>query len=177
MTKREKERIARLTREDMEATVRELCLASIRLDETQARMNEELARVRERYEPDLAALSEQHKDLFAQARAWSDAHPEQFASRRSLALVHGTMLYRKGQPALKTLTGVTWEKVTALLKQMMPEYVRTKTEPDKAALLEARREIGEENLRTIGLRVDQAERFDIEVNKEAVNKEALKCTA
>ncbi len=58
-----------LGREDIEALVREMCLASVRLDETTGRMNEELTLVRERFEPDLAALQTAYEDAEAQVKA------------------------------------------------------------------------------------------------------------
>ncbi len=91
-------------------------------------------------------------------------HPEEFASRKSVVLVHGTVGFRTGQPALKTVAGVTWEKVLAALKRRAPEFVRVKEQPDKEALLE----LPPERLESFGLRVEQAERFFAEMNKEAV---------
>ena len=79
MTKNDKARAARMTREDIEAAVRELCIASVRLDEQQALMNLELAAVRERYEPELAALSVTVDKQETTIRAWADTHPEEFA--------------------------------------------------------------------------------------------------
>ncbi len=170
MTKAEQKKAAALGREDMEGIVRELCLASVRIDETTARMNEALARVRQKFEAELSALRQTFDEHFDIARAWADAHPEEFASRKSVVFVHGTLLYRTGQPALKTVRGVTWEKVLSTLKLVKPEYVRVREEIDKELLLADRDELGAENLGTLGVRVEQAERFNVEPNKEAVDK-------
>ncbi len=167
MRKAEKQRIARMGREDVEGIVRELCLASIRLDEAQARLNETLARAREMYEPEIAALQAQHKELFEIAQVWADAHPELFASRKSLVMVHGTLLYRSGKPTLKTLAGVTWDKVLALLKAMAPEYVKTTQAIEKAKIISDRAAL-KDRMRDLGLRIDQAERFDVDLNKDSV---------
>lgn len=172
MTKTEKQKAARLTREDIEASVRELCIASVRLDEEQARMNMELAAVRERYEPQMAALSATADEEAERIRAWADAHPDEFATRKSIAMVHGTLGYRVGQPALKTIRGVTWDKVLAILRAHLPNYIRIKEEVDKEALLADRETLGDENLKTLGLRVEQAERFFVEPNKETVRPAA-----
>ena len=167
MTKTDKAKAARMTREDIEAAVRELCIASVRLDEEQARMNLELAAVRERYEPELAALSEIADEQTAIIRAWADAHPEEFATRKSIAMVHGTIGYRTGQPTLKPIRGVTWDKILAILRHNLPHYVRVKEEVDKEAILADREQLGDENLKTLGMRVEQAERFFVDVNREA----------
>lgn len=167
MTRKEKEQAARMTRADVEAAVRELCIASVRIDETAAQMNADLARVRERYEPELAALRQTWEDLFARVEAWAQAHPEEFAGRKSIVMVHGTIGYRTGQPTLKPVKGMTWERVLDVLRRIAPAYVRVKEEPDKQALLT----LGEENLGTLGLKIEQAERFYVEPNKESVKME------
>lgn len=172
MTKTEKTRIARLTRDDIEHAVRELCIATVRLDEEQARLNLDLARAREVHEAALTALNADVAEHTATVRAWSDAHPEEFATRKSIVMVHGTLGYRIGQPSLKTIRGVTWDKVLALLKAAFPAYVRVKEEIDREAILADREALGEENLGTLGLRVEQAERFYVEVNKDAVKPAA-----
>lgn len=171
MTKKEKDRIGRMDAAEVEGYVREFCLADVRLDEAQARLNEALAMARETAEPEIAALKEQRKEMFDVVRVWADAHPDAFAGRRSVAMVHGTLLYRKGQPTLKTLTGVTWEKVLGLLKQLRPEYVRRKEEVDRQAILADRDELKPTGLEALGLRVDQADRFDLEANKEKALQE------
>lgn len=172
MTKHDKAKAARLTREDIEAAVRELCIASVRLEVQQARMNLELAAVRERYEPELSALSATANEQTAIVRAWADAHPEEFASRKSIAMVLGTLGYRLGQPTLKPIRGVTWDKVLAILRHNLPHYVRAKEEVDKEAILADREQLGDENLKTLGLRVDQAERFFVEPNKDSIKATA-----
>ncbi len=167
MNKAEKKLAAGMSREQVEEVVREMCLARARLDEQQARLNEELARVRTHYEQALSELGQRYEALEEQAHVWADGHPEEFVAKRALAMVHGTLGYRTGMPQLKTVKGVTWDKALALLKANLPHYVRVREEPDKEALL-ADREVLGDDLRTLGLRVEQAERFFVEVNREEV---------
>lgn len=167
MTKTLKSQAARMTREDVEAAVRELCLASVRLDERLALLNLELAAARERHEADLSALTQTVDEQTDLVRAWADAHPEEFATRKSLVMVHGTLGYRTGTPALKPVKGVTWDRVLALLKMNLPHYIRIKEDVDREAILADRETLGAENLKTLGLRVEQQERFFVEPNKEA----------
>ena len=171
MTKKEQQAAARLGREDLEAVVRELCLASVRMDEATAQMNEAVARARQAFEAYLAALRQSYEDNLAIAQAWADAHPEEFASKKSVTMVHGTLLYRTGQPALKTVRGCTWEKVLATLKLTAPQYVRAREDVDKEKLLADRDALGAEKLGTLGVRVEQAERFHVELNKDAAKLE------
>jgi phage host-nuclease inhibitor protein Gam len=167
MTKTEKMRAAAMGRAEVELLVRELCFASVAIDESTAKMNEELAQVRSRYEPELAAQRATYEGLFAMAEEWAAAHPQEFASRKSIAMVHGTVGYRTGQPTLSPIRGMTWQKVLGVLKSLQPAFVRVKEEIDKQGLTAAAADLGEENLKTIGLRLTQAERFYVDVHKEA----------
>ncbi len=171
MTKVEKAKAARMTREDVEATLREICLATARRDEAAARMEEELTLVRERFETSIADQAAAVKEGEERLQAWADAHPEAFASQRSVAMLHGTLGYRTGLPTLKTLRGVTWERVIALLKQNeLAHYVVVKESPDKDGLIGDREMIGDDGLRALGMRIDQAERFFVRPNKESIGK-------
>jgi len=169
MTKAEKAKCAKLGREDVEALLGQLCIASVRLDEQNAKMNENLALVRQSFEPEMAAFGIQVEELTEQIRAWADANPQEFVTRKSIAMVHGTLGYRTGTPALKTVRGVTWEKVLALLQVNLPNYIRVRKEVDKEQIITDRELLGDENLKTLGVRVEQAERFFVEPNKEAVS--------
>lgn len=173
MTKTKQAKIAAMTIEDMEHTMREMALAAARMDEVQGRMNEELARVREQYEPEIAALRSTFDVHEETALEWAEAHKAEFATKRSVALVHGVIGFRTGNPSLKTLKGVTWEAVLATLRNTMPAYIRKSEEVDKAGLLAAREEIGEENLKTVGLRVAQNDKPFAEPNIESVRQQQV----
>jgi len=167
MKKAEKKLMAALAVEDVEAMVREMCIASVRNDEAVAKMNEEIARARERHEPDIAAAQATWDDLFARVQIWAEAHPDLFASKKSLAMVHGTVGFRTGQPTLKLKRGITWEGVVETLKRMAPAYVRCEESADRQALVAREAEF----LAKIGLERNQAERFFVEPNKEAAKLE------
>lgn len=172
MTKSEKAKIEKMTRADIEGFVREMCLASVRADEATARMNECLALARQRYEPEISALNATYANLYATVEEWAASHAAEFAPLKSIAMVHGTVGFRTGNPTLKPTKGMTWEKVLEVLKRLMPAYVRIKEEVDKQALTAAADELGAENLGTLGLRKVHEERFYVEVNKDAVKCEA-----
>lgn len=154
------------TREEAEAAMRDLCITTHKLEGEQAAMNEALARVREKYEAEIQALKETSELLQAKINSWADKHPDEFAKKKSVEMVHGICGYRTSPPALKTVRGVTWAKVVGLLKNAFPSYVRTKDEVDKEALIANRNVIGTAALMTVGLRVEQAETFFIEVLRD-----------
>lgn len=74
--------------------------------------------------------------------------------------------FRTSTPALKTLSGWTWEKVTAeLQKYSFRKWLRVKTEPAKDLMLAAHQRRPERIaavLKNVGVRVVQAETFFIE---------------
>ncbi len=156
------------TREDAESAMRELCITIHKLEGKTSAMNEELAHVREDYETEIQALKETSEVLQAVINSWADKHPEEFAKKKSVDMVHGICGYRTSPPALKLVRGVTWAKVTGLLKHALPAYVRTKEEVDKEALLANRAIIGPAALMTVGLRVEQAENFFVEILRDQV---------
>jgi len=168
MTKKAKEQAARMTREEVEAAVKTMCIESVLIDQRTASLNEDLAHARDLHGPHIQRSQETYAEAEARVRAWAESHPAEFATKKSVAFVHGTIGFRTGQPTLKTLSGVTWAKVLALLKACLPGYVRTKEEPDRETLLADREALGPDGLRAVGLRVDQAERFFVEVKKESV---------
>lgn len=158
------------TKEEMEHVVREACLASARIDEVMARMNEAIARAKEPFEAELAGLQQGYAALEEMALAWAKANPKEFATRRSVSFVHGVIGFRTGKPVLRLLKGVTWEQALDALRETMPVYVRRVEEVDKASILAAREDLGKERLRQVGLRVTQAERAYLEVDKQTLDE-------
>ena len=73
------------------------------------------------------------------------------------------MGFRTGTPKLKTLKGFTWPSVVNLLKEFLPDYVRTTDEAAKDRLL-ADREVEEvrELFPRVGITVVQDETFYVE---------------
>ncbi len=81
--------------------------------------------------------------------------------------IHGTMGFRTGTPALKTLKGFTWGAITNLLEEFLPDYVRTVKQPDKERLLADRDEAEVAALfPKVGVKVVQEETFFAEAKKE-----------
>lgn len=150
---------------EMEDVVREICELSIMEDDARVRLDEELMRVRENYEALLAEIKPRVDRLLERAEAWAESHPEEFGSRKSIVMMHGTLGYRTGTPKLKTLSKWTWGHVLEVLKDQFPEYVRRKEEVDKDRLLQDRQKLGA-RLSDIGVRVVQDESFFVEPNRE-----------
>lgn len=154
------------TREQMERLVGEICILTIKNDEEHTHMDRDLTVVRERYEPRLLDLQEKLENLMASAQDWAINHPEEFATKKSVAMVHGTVGFRTGNWKLKPLSGWTWDKVLKAVTAYLPKYIRTKIEVDREQLIADRETLTPAGFKKIGLTALQDETFYVEPNRE-----------
>lgn len=157
------------TREEAEAAMRDLCIASCKLDARTAKMNEQLARIREDFEADISSLSETAELLKAKVLAWADKNPKEFAKKKSVEMVHGVVGYRTAPFSVRLIRGVTWDKAIALIEAAHPELIRNKKEADKEGLIASRDIITKEEFTALGIRIDQDEKPFVEVKKDTVD--------
>lgn len=153
------------TREALENRVGEHARLTIERARLGAIMSKKIDDIRAAYDATFADIDTSLAAAEADIEAWAALHHAEFVPRKSLELLHGTIGYRTGQPALKTIKGVRWQDVMTLLARH-PAYIRTILEPDKEAILADRDGLGETGLAALGLRVEQAERFYIDPKVE-----------
>lgn len=156
------------TIEDVERILGELALKDARRRALTAKMDEQLKAIRDRYAADLDALDAAAKDLEAEIASWAELHKEAFGDKRSILLTHGAIGWRLGNPAIRLRPRVKAEQALQMVKDRLPQYVRTTEELDKAALLAAvsGKALTAEDLAACGLRVAQTERFYVEPKTE-----------
>jgi phage host-nuclease inhibitor protein Gam len=143
--------------------------ATIRLRSLQARKETALKAVDNQFAEDIEVACAATAGAFEKIKLWADANPAEFGKLKSLVLTHGTIGWRAGQPALKTLPGWTFDRVLDVLKaRKLIGYLREKWEVNKQTLLADRDAIGVDKLREIGLRVAQDETFFVEPKLEEV---------
>src|ERR1039458_8619708 len=99
------------TREAMESLIGEIAALQNQQRLLTAAMDGQIQDIREQYEAQLAAQNEALDQKMEHARAWSEANPHEFGAARSIETVHGTVGWRTGQPALKTVPGWTFTLV------------------------------------------------------------------
>jgi len=163
------------TRADIEILVREIVELKIQLQDTLNAMDAAITQTRMAYESRRVALEEAVAVKSRFARNWAESNPAEFGPLKSLALLHGDLGWRTGQPQLKTVTGWTWDRVLERLKTVPAwlRYVRVKEEVNKQALLGDREVLGSEALRRPGVRVTQEETFFIEPRLEAAARRSV----
>lgn len=153
--------------QDAEAAFAELAKSDARLQQITAQMDLQISKIREKNQDEMSELNEVIEDKKEYLSVYASQHPELFAKAKSIEMVHGKIGFRTGTPKLKNLKGFTWASVLNLVKEYMPQFVRTKDELDKESLI-AERDNPEvsEKFKKIGVCVDQDETFFAEPKKE-----------
>lgn len=152
------------TRADLEAAVGQLAHATTERQRLTAEMEQEITLIRARYEGSLGNLTETLDTITEAAAEWAARNPAEFGNRKSLALTHGTIGWRVGNPTLKPLSGWTWDRVLERLAttEGWMGYVRTKAEVNKEAILIDRDALADSDLKKMGVQVIRNEPFFVE---------------
>lgn len=158
------------TRAKAEEILGEIAVLTLERNGATIQMDRELTAVRENYDAPIAAYGKQIAEKTALLEGWASANPEEFPKdRKSIDMVHGTVGFRTGTPKLKTLFRKTWEAVKETLKAFgLIQFVRGKEEVDKEKIIAAyqAKEIGDNDLKKVGVAVVQDETFFVEPKLE-----------
>ena len=165
--------------QQVEQWMAEVAMADAAERRLTAQMDAELTKVREKYaaaleaeqrrktlaEEELASWAGLNKEELA---SWAGLNKEVFGAKRSLKLVHGVMGWRLGTPALKLRSRIKADMAFEKVKHFYPEYIRTKEEVNKEAILAAYagKQMDDDTLAACGYQVRQEERFYIEPKTE-----------
>lgn len=168
--------ITGVTRDGADEAFGRFAKADSELTKISAEMELECTKIREKYAPKIAALETARDLAFDTLNSYAVENKDTlFSKKKSLDMAHGTIGFRTGTPKLKTLKGFTWQKALPLVKELLPEYIRTTQEVAKDKLLADRDTIiafdgGEvkltEAMTHCGITVAQDESFYVEPKKE-----------
>lgn len=169
-------------RGELEAVMGEYAAQVLERDRLTVEMEQRIQEIRAEYEPTIASCVACGNGLFEDLQAWAAMHPAEFGAKKSIDLLHGTIGFRTGTPAVLQVKGVKCEHTLAQIKARgFLWLVRTKEEVDKAAVLRSYVRPGADtspgsgavshpltdaDLKTLGLYVDQRETFYTEVKRE-----------
>lgn len=124
-------------RAEMETLINEI--AALKLHETAlaAGMDSELRDVRDHYEPQLHDVSVKLDELTQSARKWAEAHPAEFAGRRSIQFANGVAGFRTGKPRLRLLARWTADRMLQSLRELRwgAAYIRVKEEINREQII------------------------------------------
>jgi phage host-nuclease inhibitor protein Gam len=162
------------TRAEMEALVGQIAELKIYETKTKALMDERLTEIRSEYEVQLGAAAEDIEYRMELARAWAEANPMEFGHLKSIEMSHGVIGFRTGTPKLKPLSGWTWDRVLEkLLRLGYDQFLRTKTEVDKEAIIGCREDLLDGDLKAMGIKITQDESFYVEPKLTPVEKREI----
>lgn len=151
---------ALVTREDADARLRDLAIATATRAGLVADMDREIIEIKKIYAEEISRQDDLIQAASNDLESWALANPSDFIKPKSIEMLHGTIGFRTGTPKLKLLRGWTWEKVTAAVAGLLPNFIRNKPEVDREAIIGQRDELAEV-LPSVGLKVDQDEGFFI----------------
>jgi phage host-nuclease inhibitor protein Gam len=169
-TKRVKKAVMTVkTFDEAESVMAEYATADARLQAINAKMDEQITAIRNKYAPDIADLAEVKEEKLTALHFFAESNAQLFEKKKSLDMTHGVIGFRTGTPKLKTLKKFTWGAVTEMLKDHLPDYVRTVDEPAKDKLLADRdNEEVAPLFKKCGFEVVQDETFYVELKKEGL---------
>ncbi|HMP93391.1 MAG TPA: host-nuclease inhibitor Gam family protein [Phnomibacter sp.] len=163
MTRAKKVLTIGVTRQQAEDAFAAYNQATANLQAIEAKMNQEVTAVRERYDKPIGELQDAANRHFEVLQVYAAEHPELFERKKSVEWTHGSFGYRTATPKLKTLKGFTWGAVKSIIERLWPDYVRTTVEINKELIL-ANREAIADILPQMGVEVVQDETFYVAPN-------------
>jgi phage host-nuclease inhibitor protein Gam len=151
------------SRDDAEFLMTQLAQASNSRRQLAAQLDEQILTLKSKYESGLAAYDEGIKEFTDQLHAWAQANPDQFKKGcKSIQFTSGTLGFRTGTPKLVLMSRKwTWETALDLVERFLPNFIRSKPEIDKEAIIAQHEEL-EPSLSSCGLKVTQEETFYVD---------------
>jgi phage host-nuclease inhibitor protein Gam len=141
--------------------------------EKEAKMNAKIQKIKEAYDDETQDARLQKEVLEKDITAFCMLHKQEFEKKKSKDLLFGTVGFRTTTPKIHQLNRkynvqATMELIKKLFKG---QYIRTKEEVDKEKLLAdyAQEKLDDNKMAAIGLKIDQEERFMIEIKWENID--------
>lgn len=170
-TKREKRTvITGVTEEQMNQAFADYARSKSKIEKINIELDLKNQRNREAVADDLLQLEKEKTQAFDVLQAYAMENRESlFSKKKSLETVHGVMGFRRGNLKLGKSKKYTWEGIIDLLKEHLPDFVRTKSEVNKEELIQAYSDKNEEVIALFpvcGITIEQNETFFAEPKSE-----------
>lgn len=166
MAREVKKVVTNVTRPEAEEAMQQLAKANSQLKRIEARIEQEKQKIDDRYKSEVLALQEQKKVQMEIVEVWAKKDLPNWDGK-SFDLIAGTCGFRTGTPKVEKDKKFTWGAVTTLLEENFPFLVRTKTEPDKEAIIALRDDPEFEKIsKTCHIEVVQDETFFVVPKEE-----------
>jgi phage host-nuclease inhibitor protein Gam len=158
------------TIEEADRLLREMCGIEAEIEAVDNAADEAIAKIKAEAAAEGKPLRDRYKSVVKALEAYARYfRGELFRDRKSLERPFGSFGFRKAPDAVS----VSKETAELLKKFGLEQYVRTKIEPDKEAMLA----LDDETLAQVGAARKQKEDFFVETRRELVNQELAKRSA
>ncbi|MCL5266691.1 MAG: host-nuclease inhibitor Gam family protein [Bacteroidetes bacterium] len=161
--------------DDLDSQLLELGRHKVFIAKAEADMNKLIQSIRADFNDKTADACSQSELIEKEIEQYCLVHKPDFDKVRTRSFVHGEVGFRTNPPKVSQLNrkyniNTTLELIKRIFKG---RYVRQKEEIDKELVLAdyTAKELTDENLASIGLKIDQAETFFIEPNWETIQND------
>lgn len=160
-----------VTLEQAEQASHEFAVAQNRLDKIEAKMNEEINKVKAKYQDAISDVNESLEEPKEILETFAAEQKTSWGKKKSMELLHCVIGYRTGTPKVVKDKKFTWDAVLELMKKniLFKAFIRTTEEIDKQSILA---ETNEDTLAALKkecyVDIDQDEKFFVTVKKEEV---------
>ncbi len=146
--------------EEVDSTLKALAVIKAKVMKEESDWNEDRLKLQNKYQPILDKFNAEIIGLERDVQLFCEENKSMFDTARSRALNYGTVGFRLGTGALKTLKGFTWEAVKQVVKKSKKyasEFIRIKEDLDKQAILSSG--VKKEELAKLGVYIHQEDSF------------------
>jgi len=160
--------------DDADEALLQLGRIEARLQDYEAQMNNEIQKMREKYDEKTVDLRSSKEQLERMLEKFVVGNKKEFNEDRSRESLHGTIGLRLGKSKVELVNKkFTWKKVLDLLQDVKwgKEFIRSTPEINKDGIIKAfnAKEINENKLAGVGIRVDQSDNFFYVINWDSLN--------
>jgi len=168
-TREKKKVITNVTQEQAQDASAAYTKAHVSLQSIEAKMNEEINKIKEKYQERITAQEDIKEAQFAVLEVYATEQKETWGKAKSIDMLHSRIGFRTGTPKLKLDRGWNWTSVTDILNENYSDYVRTVLEPNKEKLIADRELEGFDKIcKKAHIAVVQDETFFVEPKVEEV---------
>ncbi len=146
--------------EEVDSTLKAIAVIKAKVMKEESDWNDERLKLQNKYQPLLDKFNAEVIGLERDVQLFCEDNKTMFDVTRSRALNYGTVGFRLGTGALKTLKGFTWEAVKQVVKKSKKyaaDFIRIKEDLDKQAILSSG--VKKEELAKLGVYIHQEDAF------------------
>lgn len=158
-----------VTLEQAQSASQQFAETKTSFNKIEARMNEELNKVKAKYADDITELVDRLEEPQEILEVYAKEQKKNWGKKKSLELLHCIVGFRTGTPKVVKDKGFSWEAVLQLLKKnvLFENFIRKTEEVNKENILAEKNESVLKKLKDLCyITVDQDEKFFIDTKKE-----------